>query len=975
MAIPTSLYLQTSYEDTYADYRASLMNRNFPHWDYVVLTASDENQADGYRRQIALRKKGSFLPEKTCFLVIPDRGGKRVGSGGATLSVIREIAAREKRTDFKGLRILVIHSGGDSKRVPQYSALGKLFSPVPHPLDDGRSSTLFDEFMIGMSSVAPRIREGMVLLAGDVLLLFNPLQIDFGGHGAACISFKENVQTGKNHGVFLNGENGNVKKFLHKQSVEKLTALGAVNEAGNVDIDTGACIFSAEVLAALCSLVADDDGYDRFVNEKVRLSLYADFQYPMAEDSTLEDYYNETPEGEFCPELTAARQAIWEKLSPFRLRLLRLSPAKFIHFGTTAEVMRLMNEEIGAYRELGWTPNVNCSFSDRAAGYNSVLSAQAKIGEGCYLETSYVHSRATVGDHVFLSYIDIHDEVIPSDVVIHGLKQKNGKFVCRIFGIRDNPKENAIFGIPLSSLGFLTDAGTLWNTEIYPEEDTMPAALHAALNVYALAHGEGDLAAWQKANKKSLCSGFRDADAGAIIDWNRRMEDLVTMDRILKQIAASVPAENVPKIRKLSAVQKKWLEHRIGISDFSTRIRLYYYIGCALEGAEGEKFIKRAFAEIGATIRASSLSGIRYRSTARICQDSVSVSLPLRVNFGGGWTDTPPYCNENGGAVCNAALLLGGAYPVQVRIERIPTPAIVFESKDMGVYGEFTSLKELRLTGNPYDNYALQKAALLATGILPAKGGDLSAILARFGGGFRIDSEVVGVPKGSGLGTSSILAAAVVIALFRFFGIAYTNDDVFGAVLVLEQIMSTGGGWQDQVGGVLPGFKMITSRPGIVQNVSVETLPVSEKTLAALNERFCLIYTGERRLARNLLRSVIGNYIGNRPESVSALEEIRAVAHDMCKALTSGDIDGLAALCNRHWALSVQLDPGTTNTLIEQIFLSIEDLIDGRMICGAGGGGFLQVILKKGVSKDTVRRRLREIYQDFACDVWDCTLL
>lgn len=53
------------------------------------------------------------------------------------------------------------------------------FSPVPHELPNGRSSTLFDEFMICMSSVPSRIREGMVLLSGDVLLLFNPLQIDY----------------------------------------------------------------------------------------------------------------------------------------------------------------------------------------------------------------------------------------------------------------------------------------------------------------------------------------------------------------------------------------------------------------------------------------------------------------------------------------------------------------------------------------------------------------------------------------------------------------------------------------------------------------------------------------------------------------------------------------------------------------------------------------------------------------------------
>lgn len=77
---------------------------------------------------------------------------------GATLEVLRYL--HEQEGSFDSLRVLVIHSGGDSKRVPQYSALGKLFSPVPHELPNGRSSTLFDEFMICMSSVPSRIREG-----------------------------------------------------------------------------------------------------------------------------------------------------------------------------------------------------------------------------------------------------------------------------------------------------------------------------------------------------------------------------------------------------------------------------------------------------------------------------------------------------------------------------------------------------------------------------------------------------------------------------------------------------------------------------------------------------------------------------------------------------------------------------------------------------------------------------------------------
>ena len=72
----------------------------------------------------------------------------------------------------------------------------------------------------------------MVLLSGDVLLLFNPLQIDYNNVGAAAISFKECVEVGKNHGVYVNGEDGNVKCCLQKKSEEELRKAGAVNAGG-----------------------------------------------------------------------------------------------------------------------------------------------------------------------------------------------------------------------------------------------------------------------------------------------------------------------------------------------------------------------------------------------------------------------------------------------------------------------------------------------------------------------------------------------------------------------------------------------------------------------------------------------------------------------------------------------------------------------------------------------------------------------
>lgn len=290
----------------------------------------------------------------------------------------------------------------------------------------------------------------------------------------------------------------------------------------------------------------------------------------------------------------------------------------------------------------------------------------------------------------------------------------------------------------------------------------------------------------------------------------------------------------------------------------------------------------------------------------------------------------------------------------------------------MDVHGEFDTIEPLQKTGDPYDPFALQKACLLACGIIPKEGGNLKQILSRLGGGFEMHSEVTNVPKGSGLGTSSILSAACVKAIFEFMGISHEEDDLYTHVLIMEQIMSTGGGWQDQVGGLSNGIKYITSMPGLQQKLKVEHVELSKETKQELNERFCLIYTGQRRLARNLLRDVIGRYIGNEPDSLFALNEIQKVAVLMKFELERGKINEFAKLLEYHWELSKKIDIGSTNTLIEQIFASIDHLIDGRMVCGAGGGGFLQVILKKGVTKEDVHMRLKEVFQDNPVGVWDC---
>ena len=1011
-----NLFLRQSYIDAWEDYQRSIRKKSFAQWDYIVLTASNEEQANAFYSQITYRQNKNVLPCKTKYLVLPDPDGKRVGSGGATLQVLRKLAEQEDIAgNFHNKRILVIHSGGDSKRVPQYSVCGKLFSPVPRELPDGRASTLFDEFLIGMAGVPSRFREGMLVLSGDVLLLFNPLQIDAQFKGAAAISMKSPVEVGKDHGVFLNNGKDYVKKFLHKQSVETLNSLGAVNANGNVDLDTGAVLFDVNLMNALLSLVQtngaiDEEKYGRFVNEQSRISLYGDFLYPLAEDSTLEQFYKEQPEGTFCEELTECRTKIWETLHTFGMKLICLSPAEFIHFGTTWELLDLLTDEIADYEYLDWKPRVFTNYQSNAkvhpAIHNALIEKTVKLSDYCYVENSWLKGSTVLEEGCVISQLELEDVTVPS-MVLHGARLQREKeekpYVVRAYGIKDNPKntwenKGSFLKGDLQELTRLNDLKiediweseehSLWKAKLYPASESQKEAVSWALLLNTMSHEKADaakVAQWKAKKRYSLEESFQLADASVLVPWEEKLENRILIERFLNQLRAGAYYVDSLKTFGATELDEKQFDMLMELAEntlsFADRIRVLYVISRSMKfmkktfhGISYDQIEQKCFASIQQEIfQASNVNQVKKY---KIAKDQVKVTLPVRVNWGGGWTDTPPYCNEKGGVVLNAAILLNGQEPIEVELKKIPEKQIVFASLDLDAYGVVTTASEIQDCHNPYDSFALHKAALIACGIVPMEGeADLDQILEEMGGGFYMSTRVKGVPKGSGLGTSSILSGACVRALGEFLGADWSDSDVYELVLNLEQIMSTGGGWQDQVGGLTGGIKCITSRPGMKQKLKVEYLDLDENTKAELQDRFVLIYTGQRRLARNLLRDVVGNYIGGKKESKEALEEMKHLAVMMRYELEQGNVDAFAQLLNEHWEVSKKLDAGSTNTCIDQIFATCEDLIDGKFISGAGGGGFLQAILKKGVSKETLRERLLDVYQDSGVDVWDATFV
>ncbi|MBR0385062.1 MAG: hypothetical protein IJI05_00775 [Erysipelotrichaceae bacterium] len=678
MRTNNDLFIFQAYRDNLNAYHRSVSELGFPVWDYIFLTASNQQQADSFVLQLENRREN--LPSQTVFVVIPDEGGDRIGSGGATLSVLKYLHENEKYPETK--RILVIHSGGDSRRIPQYSVIGKLFSPIPHVLENGRSSTLFDELLVALAPVPLRMKSGMMLVSGDVLPLFNPLQINFGGRGAAAVSFSESVDVGKDHGVYVSDENGNVRCFLHKQSEETLRMNHAVNDSGLIDIDTGLLLFGSDVMTSLWSLVSenghfDQNKYDRFVNSKVRLSLYGDFQYPMASCSTLEQFYQEKPENKASEELKQCRKEIWEALSGYVMKLLRIAPARFLHVGTVKEMLELMTSGFMDLGELGWTGLVNSAMKE-GSGYNSVVESGASIGEGSYIESSYVHERAAIGRKSILSHVEVIEGMaIPDEVVLHQIKQKNGRYVCRIFGINDNPKEKTLFDTEIGQ--------PLWDLKLYPECSTPQEAVEKALKIHEwVINGKWDEIE-KMDNRKSLSSGFNEADTLSVLRWEKYMEEMVAVYRIRTMIDEHVPVSKVEPFSTLTPIQEEKMNEMVENADLSVGMRLHYYMGKA-QGNKGDKEINAAFTTLSDALVLDNLKLDEERKDLKISKEITDIALPLRVNWAGGWTDTPPYCLENGGTVLNAAILLNGDRPVKVSVKKLDKPMVVLESSDLDVY-------------------------------------------------------------------------------------------------------------------------------------------------------------------------------------------------------------------------------------------------------------------------------------------------
>ena len=137
-------------------------------------------------------------------------------------------------------------------------------------------------------------------------------------------------------------------------------------------------------------------------------------------------------------------------------------------------------------------------------------------------------------------------------------------------------------------------------------------------------------------------------------------------------------------------------------------------------------------------------------------------------------------------------------------------------------------------------------------------------------------------------------------------------------------MLTTGGGWQDQVGGLTGGIKLVTTGPGLPQRITVEPVALPPDTAAGLAARPGHGLHRPTAAGQKPAPLHHGPLDGADPEMVWLQNEIARLAVAMRHALLTGDLDGFGELLGEHWTLNKRMDPGCTNPFIDDLFRVME---------------------------------------------------
>jgi D-glycero-alpha-D-manno-heptose-7-phosphate kinase len=319
----------------------------------------------------------------------------------------------------------------------------------------------------------------------------------------------------------------------------------------------------------------------------------------------------------------------------------------------------------------------------------------------------------------------------------------------------------------------------------------------------------------------------------------------------------------------------------------------------------------------------------------------IRARAPVRLDLAGGWTDVPPFSEREGGAVVNIAI---NRY---CYVTAAPRPrGVALRSIDFDTEAEADRLDAL----GEDSGLALLKAsfdvAREAAGGLAALGDELGVDLL-----VRCDA-----PPGSGTGSSASVGVAVAGALAAFGGAPLApHEAALRAIRAERQLVHIAGGTQDQYAAAHGGANYMTFQDPAA---FVSPLRLAPATIAELEKRLVLGYTGVSRVSGDIVAKVMGEYLAGTPRTVGALRRLRLLAGVVKEALLGGDVDSLGEALADNWRCQQDLHPSVTNSGIDALYTrAVAAGAMGGKALGAGGGGCV-LFLARADHEHAVRRAL-----------------
>ena len=864
------------------------------------------------------------LSEKEYFCT-SDPIGARLGSGGGTTWLLEECHRNsgDAEADFaewlSSEKRILLHAGGQSRRLPSYAPSGKILTPVPiFRWERGQklSQTLLDLQLPLYERIMRSAPEGMhtLIVSGDVYIHSSQPLPPIPEADVVCYGLWLDASIAKNHGVFYSRHDSpsRLDRMLQKPSVDELNGL---LQSGYYLTDIGVWLLSDRAVEMLRRRSRDNEGRLR------EYDLYSEFGGALGTNPT-------------CPD---------PELSSLSVAIVPLPGGEFYHYGTSREMIsstlaiqnRINDQREIMHRDRKPHPSIFVQ--------NSVLDITLSASNNdIWVENSHIASRWTLTDHNIVTGVPRNDwdiALAPGkcvDIVPIGADA----WAVRVYDIDDR------------------FAGAEQQRGRFPVVNSLEEMERAVKSLLAgeEPHGyERLMSAEEISNEASLPRLVSQRREFRSLNWtamaaNHAHSVFYQLD--LHDAAGAFATDNLPLPAPLD--NSASLITRMSDAMFRAEV-------CRHRSEPWQQYEQEAFGLLREGLTSTVLEQKQMPRRA-VCSDQIVWSRsPVRIDIAGGWTDPPPFCLMEGGNVINLAIELNGQPPLQAYVRPCAEPHIVCRSIDLGAAETIETYEQLRDFNKVGSPFSIPKAALALAGFHPQfcteHFASLRDQLMHMGGGLEI-TLFSAIPAGSGLGTSSILASTVLGAISDFCALAWDKIEICKRTLILEQLLTTGGGWQDQYGGVIGGVKLLQSTKELAQEPLIRRLPSDLFTDPQYAPCHLLFYTGITRTAKDILAEIVRRMFLNHGEQIGLLREMKNHTMEMYDAIQRDDFARMGRLVRRTWQQNMTLDHGTNPPGVDAITRLVDDLCLGYKLPGAGGGGYLYMIAKDPEAAGRIRHIL-----------------